>query len=97
MKIENSGIPSLASKPTESTSRVEKKGDRKSVQSTRSSQDTAEMSGSGRLLAKARVALGSVDEVTSSRVALFKQQIANGDYKVQVNELARKLVARFYP
>ncbi len=97
MKIENNGISPLSSKPTDLTSRVEKKDDHKDVQVARSGQDTAEMSENARLLAKARVALGNVEETDSDRLVTLKNQIASGDYKIQVNSLARKLVARFYP
>jgi flagellar biosynthesis anti-sigma factor FlgM len=97
MKIENSGISPLAPKATDPSARVEKKEDRKGVQSSVSGQDKAEMSGSGRILARARIALSNVDETRSDRVATIKSQIASGDYAVQVTDLARKLVARFYP
>ena len=55
------------------------------------------MSSSARLLAKARAALGNTDDADTERLALLKQQIASGDYTVQVSELARKLLAKFPP
>ena len=97
MKIENNGISPLPSKPTETTGRVDKKDERKDLQPVRSNQDTAEMSGNARLLAKARVSLGNVAETNTDRLAVLKSQVASGEYTVQVNDLARKLVARFYP
>ena len=97
MKIENNGISQLSSKSTDITGRIEKKDDHKDVQAVRAGQDKAEMSENARLLAKSRSALGNVEETDSTRVVMLQKQVESGDYKVQVNELARKLVARFYP
>ena len=62
----------------------------------RSSQDTVQMSEDARLLAKARTALGNSEDANSERVAQLKKQIENGDYTVQVSELARKLAAKIF-
>ena len=97
MKIENNGISQLSSKSTDVTGRIEKKDDHKNLQTVHSGQDKAEMSESARLLAKSRSALGNVDETNSTRVEMLQKQVESGDYKIQVNDLARKLVARFYP
>jgi flagellar biosynthesis anti-sigma factor FlgM len=97
MKIENTSMSPLSSKPTESARRVEKKDSLKESRSVQAGQDKAEMSESARLLAKARTALGKVEETDTERVAALRKQIESGDYTVQVNELARKLVAKFYP
>ena len=97
MKIENNGISQLSSKSTDVTGRIEKKDDHKDLQTVRAGQDKAEMSESARLLAKSRSALGNVDETNSTRVEMLQKQVESGDYKIQVNDLARKLVARFYP
>jgi flagellar biosynthesis anti-sigma factor FlgM len=97
MKIENTSMSPLSSPSAESTKRVEKKEFIKDPQSVRAGQDRAEMSENARLLAKARVALGNVEETDTERIAALRKQIENGDYTVQVSELARKLVARMYP
>ena len=97
MKIENNGISQLSSKSTDITGRIEKKDDHKDLQTVRSGQDKAEMSESARLLAKSRSALGNVEETDSTRVVMLQKQVESGDYKIQVNDLARKLVATFYP
>ena len=97
MKIENNGITSLSANRPEATSRVEKKNGLKGASPAASGLDKAEMSESARLLAKARLALGNAEEADSERLALLKQQIQNGDYTVQVSDLARKLAAKFYP
>ena len=97
MKIENAGISSLTSKPTDPSTRVDKKDDRKDVQTASAGQDKVVMSGNARLLSKARVALGNVEETNTDRISSLKAQIANGDYTVKISDLARKLVARFYP
>lgn len=97
MKIENTSMSPLSSKPTESTKRVEKKDSLQNARSIHAGQDKAEMSENARLLAKARAALGNVDETESEQLIALRKQIESGDYTVQVNELARKLVAKMYP
>ncbi len=97
MKIENSGVSSILPKLTEAAVRVEKKDERPEVRSVRPSQDKAEMSDQARLLAKARVALGNVEDTNPERLGALRNQIASGDYTIQVNDLARKLAAKFYP
>jgi flagellar biosynthesis anti-sigma factor FlgM len=97
MKIENSGISPLSTNRPETTTRVEKKSDLKNTQSVSGGKDKAEMSENARILAKARASLGSADDVNTERVAMLKQQITSGDYTVQLGDLARKLVAKFYP
>ncbi|NOH01737.1 MAG: flagellar biosynthesis anti-sigma factor FlgM [Chloroflexi bacterium] len=97
MKIENTSLPPLSSTPADAARRAEKKDSPKGVSSVHAGGDTAEMSEEARLLAKARAALGSVDETDAERLAALRQQIESGDYTVQVNELARKLAARLHP
>ena len=97
MKIENTSLSPLSSKPTESAKRVEKKDSLKGARSIHTGQDIAEMSDGARLLAKSRVALGNVEDVDTARVVALRKQIESGDYTVQVSELARKLVAKIYP
>jgi flagellar biosynthesis anti-sigma factor FlgM len=97
MKIENNSLTPLSANRTEAANRVEKKNNLKNANPLGGGQDKAEMSENARLLAKARVALGNVEETDSERLALLKQQIESGDYTVQVSDLARKLVAKLYP
>ena len=97
MKIENTSMSPISSKPTDSTKRLEKKDSLKETHSVRAGQDKAEMSENARLLAKARAALGNIDETDNERLAALRKQIESGDYTVQVNELARKLAAKLYP
>ena len=97
MKIENTNMSPISSKPTDSTKRLEKKDSLKETRSVRAGQDKAEMSENARLLAKARAALGNVDETDNERLAALRKQIESGDYTVQVNDLARKLAAKLYP
>jgi len=97
MKIENNSISPLSAKRTEATKQVAKKDELKDVHAISGGQDKAEMSENARLLAKAHNALGNTDDLNSDRLAMIKQQIQSGDYTVQVSDLARKLVAKFYP
>ncbi len=98
MKIENPSLSPLSSRPTESTKRTEKKEVSKNGQVIRAGHDKIEMSEDARLLAKARLALNTVDdEQDSEKLAALREKIESGDYTVQVTELARKLAAKFYP
>lgn len=97
MKIENTNLSPLSSKPAESAKRIGKKDSLKDVRSVRAGQDKVEMSEEARLLAKARAALSNVDDTNTEKLATLRGQIESGDYTVQVNELARKLTAKLYP
>ena len=97
MKIENTSMSPLSSKPADNSKRIEKKDGLKETRSARAGQDSVQMSEDARLLAKARAALGNVDDVNSEKLASLRSQIESGDYSVQVTELARKLAAKFYP
>lgn len=96
MKIENTNMLPLSAKPAEAANHIEKKDDLAEVVSVRPKQDSVVMSENARLLAKARTALGNVDETSSDALLTLKSQVESGDYKVQVNELAVKLAARFH-
>ncbi len=97
MKIENTSLSPLSSKPAEPGKRVEKKDVLKETRSVHAGQDKVEMSEDARLLVKARAALGNVDDKDSEKIAALRSQIESGDYTVQVTELARKLASRLYP
>ncbi len=97
MKIQNTGLQPLSAKPTNNTNPIEKKEELNGTESVGTAKDKVEMSRNARLLAKARAALGNTDDADTERLALLKQQIASGDYTVQVSELARKLLAKFPP
>jgi len=97
MKIENTNLSPLSSRPTESAKRIEKKDALKDVRSVGTGQDKVQMSEEARLLAKARAALGNAEETNTEKLATLRGKIESGDYTVQVNELAFKLVAKLYP
>jgi len=97
MKIENTSMSPLSSKPTESAKRVEKKETVKDAPAIRTGHDKIEMSEDARLLAKARAALGNVDDADNEKLVALRGKIESGDYTVQVTELARKLAAKLYP
>ena len=97
MKIENTSLSPLSPKPADSSKRVEKKDNPKETRSVHAGQDKVEMSEDARLLAKARAALGNVDDTDTEKLAALKSRIESGDYTVQVTELARKLATKLYP
>lgn len=96
MRIENTNLTPLSAKPAESATPVERREALSETESVRTGRDKVEMSENARLLAKARTALGNVEETESERLALLKQQVESGDYTVQVGELARKLMAKIF-
>jgi flagellar biosynthesis anti-sigma factor FlgM len=96
MRIENTNLQPLSAKPAETAISIERREDVGETESARTGQDRVEMSENARLLAKARAALGSTEDVNSERVALLKQQVESGDYTVKVGELARKLLAKVF-
>ena len=69
----------------------------KDVRSVGTRQDKVQMSEEARLLAKARAALGNIEETNTEKLAALRGQIESGDYTVQLNELARKLATKLYP
>jgi len=94
MKIENSGINPLTSKPTEGAHPVEK-NNRAAEQSTSvGSRDRATLSERARTLAKARTALNDAPDVRSEKVQHIKEQIDSGKYQINFEELAGKLLGR---
>jgi anti-sigma28 factor (negative regulator of flagellin synthesis) len=98
MKIENSSLSPLSSKPTESAKRIEKKEASRNMQAVRSGQDKVEMSEDARLLAKAHLELNTVnDGADHERLSALRERVESGDYTIQVTELARKLAAKLYP
>ncbi len=60
-----------------------------------SGKDRASLSEQARLLARAHTALEETEEQRSDRVSALKEQIATGNYEIPVDELARRLAARF--
>lgn len=97
MKIENTSLTPLSSKPVESGKRLEKKDSLKEARSVHVRQDKVEMSADARLLAKAHAALGNEEDHDAEKLAALRGGIESGDYTIQVTELARKLVAKLYP
>ncbi len=97
MKIENSSVSPLSSRPTEPTRGAGNSESMKSLRSTGSGQDRVEMSEDARLLARARAALGEMQDVDEDKITALREKIESGDYTIQVTELARKLAVKLYP
>jgi flagellar biosynthesis anti-sigma factor FlgM len=97
MKIEHTGLQPLSAKPTENANPVEKREELNETGTVRAGKDKVEMSENARLLAKARATLGDTESADAERIALLKQQVESGDYTIQVGDLARKLLAKFFP
>jgi flagellar biosynthesis anti-sigma factor FlgM len=95
MKIENNGINPLSPKATDATQRSERKSSSSQVAPSTRGGDKAELSGSARLLAKARTALETTPDVRSEQVDALRNQVENGTYTVQVEAVARKMQGLF--
>lgn len=92
MKIENNGINSLSTKPTDNAHPVEKKTQTSDSASVSAAKDKATLSERAKALAKARAALEETPEVRSDRVDALKEKIDSGNYQVNFEALASKLM-----
>jgi flagellar biosynthesis anti-sigma factor FlgM len=97
MKIGNNGISPLAPKPTDPAQRMQKKSSNQAVRSAGQSHDKTELSEQARLLARSRAAVDGVDEgPESAQVQKLRVQVQDGTYQVQVESIAKKLVAGIF-
>lgn len=97
MKIENNGISSLSSShQADSARRVDHKGESGEAELNRLQADRAELSERARVLARARAAVESGEPARQERVEEIRRQVESGDYTVQVEEVARRLLVRHF-
>lgn len=94
--IDNNGISPLASKKTEGAYRADRSQAGNSAARAEERRDKAELSDNARLLAKARAALEKSPELENERLAEIRNQINNGDYTIQVNTIAQRLMAGIF-
>ncbi len=92
MKIENNGINSLTSKPADNAHPLEKKSQTSDSASISASKDKATLSERAKALAKARAALEDSAEVRSDRVNSLKEKIDSGNYEINFEALASKIL-----
>lgn len=94
MKIDNSYTSPLQSQKSENTQAVEKnqRQNENVTQSQAPNRDRLELSDKARLLSKARMALDEAPEVNSTKVEELKESIRQGNYQVNYDELAKKMV-----
>jgi flagellar biosynthesis anti-sigma factor FlgM len=97
MKIETTGLQTLSATPTKNANSIDKREEVNETESVHAGNDKVEMSENARLLAKARAAMSNTENADAERIALLKQQVESGDYTIQVGDLARKLLAKFFP
>jgi flagellar biosynthesis anti-sigma factor FlgM len=96
MKIENNSITPLASNKPDNVERVDAAARKQAQHVNRvGGHDKAEVSESARLLSKARANLDGIPEEDSERVNLLRQQVQSGDYTVQVEHIANRLLRQF--
>ena len=96
MKIENNSVTPMSSQNTDPTNRVDRKTIASETDPASMKHDRATVSENARLLSKARTAM-DVHEVESKRLEMLQQSVQSGDYTVQVEDVARKLVNRMTP
>jgi flagellar biosynthesis anti-sigma factor FlgM len=98
MKIENNGISPLTPKPTDPAQRLEKKStNNQGVRPASQSYDRTELSDHARLLARSRAAVDGVEEAPeSAQVQKLRSQVQDGSYQVQVESIAKRLMAGIF-
>jgi flagellar biosynthesis anti-sigma factor FlgM len=97
MKVENNGVSGLQpNNQTEAAQRVEKKTLNQTAHQVSQSRDTAEVSDKARLLSKARAAMETTPEEESEKVAVVREQVQNGTYKIHTEEIAAKLASGIF-
>ena len=97
MKIENNGISPLTPKPTDPAQRLEKKTSSQGVRPASQSYDRTELSENARLLARSRAAVDGVEEAPeSAQVQKLRGQVQDGSYQVQVESIAKRLMAGIF-
>ncbi len=97
MKIENSNLNPITPNKAEKTegiqpTRAQAQG--AEATSTVSAKDRAELSERARLLGKARAALDETSQVDEAHVAEMQQKVQTGDYKIDLEQLAQRLLRR---
>ncbi len=93
MKIDNVNSNRITQKQAENTTGVDKnlKSDRENMESI-TGKDKASFSDDARILAKSRTALDETPDIRSERVEQLRQEIASGEYKIPVQELANRFL-----
>ncbi len=93
MKIDNVNSNRITQKQTENTAGVDKtlKSDRENAESI-NGKDKASLSDNARILAKSRTALEETPEIRSDRVDQLRQEITSGEYRIPIQELAKKFL-----
>lgn len=76
--------PAVESGPTQST--------QKPAQQEKSTSDTVEVTGSGKLLAQAEETLASIPTIDSAKVAEVRQAIEDGDYVIDADRITDALL-----
>ncbi len=94
MKIENNNLQPLSFRKVGGSHPVDKAGQGDDAAGEVNHRDQADLSESARLLAKARAAADVEPSTENSRLEELRQQIQTGEYKIPVEELARRLAAR---
>jgi len=93
MKIDNVNANRITQKQAENAAAVDKnlKSEQENLESI-SGKDKASFSEDARILAKSRTALENTPDIRSERVEELRQQIAAGEYKIPLQELAKRFL-----
>lgn len=91
MKIENNHLNPLQTNKPEAAQPLEKPQKPVEHAKVAPQKDTLEVSEKARLLSKARAAVDGVEEARSQKVENLKNLVNSGEYKVQHEEVAKRL------
>jgi len=94
MKIENNSINSLSTQKTNNAASAENGQKQVKKQKTGSSTDKALISSQAQLLSKARQMYKDIDDVRLEKLLEIQQQIADGNYEIKPEDLAKSLMSR---
>jgi negative regulator of flagellin synthesis FlgM len=73
----------------------EKAGSRSGAEAQAAASDRVELSGRSREMAKAHEAVAAAPEVRQQKVEELKASIANGQYEVDADQVAQKMIVNF--
>jgi flagellar biosynthesis anti-sigma factor FlgM len=93
--VDNNNISPLSPKKADNAYRAQANsgtGSSDSAVGGTDKRDKAVVSENARMLAKARAALENAPEVENERLTEIRKQINNGDYTIQVENIARRLM-----
>ncbi len=94
MKVENNYINPLSTNKADGSLPVKNQSRSTEPAASGVEKDRADLSEQARVLGKARTALDETPQVDQQRVEEIQQRYQSGEYKINFEELARRLLTR---